>query len=185
MDISAKRQEIVDQAYRAFYDGGFHATGIDAVMAGSGISKRTLYKYFPSKEDLIQAVLEKYAGEAGDALMTAALARSEDPRRQIEAIFDIRREAMLTGDFRGCLAQKAAQEYKGKHDGIETCVRAGQGMLEDQLAALCEKAGLADPMGKAQQINVLLQGAVLLAQMRRDGTPFDAAKAMLKSILTQ
>ena len=182
-DHSAKRQDIVDQAYRAFADGGFHATGIDAVMAGSGISKRTLYKYFPSKEDLIQAVLEKYAGEAGDGLMAAIRGRSDDPRAQIEAMFDVRRDAMLAGGFQGCMIQKAAQEYKGKHDGIETCVRSGQDVIEGEVAALCEQAGLDDPKGKAQQINVLMQGAILLAQMRRDLAPFDAAKATLKAIL--
>jgi AcrR family transcriptional regulator len=51
-----KRLEIVKWVFDRFYEGGFYVTGIDTAMAGSGISKRTLYKYFPSKEQLIAAV---------------------------------------------------------------------------------------------------------------------------------
>ena len=98
-----KKQEIIAQAYDAFYDGGFHATGIDTVMANSGISKRTLYKYFPSKEDLIEAVLDQYGEDTDTYLFQPALARSADPREQILALFDVRRE-MMERTCRGCLA---------------------------------------------------------------------------------
>ncbi len=105
--IPTKKQEIIAQAYDAFYDGGFHATGIDTLMANSGISKRTLYKYFSSKEDLIEAVLDQYGADTDTFLFQPALSRSADPREQIAAIFDIRRE-MTERTCRGCLAMSRA-----------------------------------------------------------------------------
>lgn len=181
--MSAKKQEIIDHAFRCFYEGGFHATGIDTVMADTGISKRTLYKYFPSKEDLIEAVLDHYGDNVEEALFTPALARSNDPRGQILAIFDVRREMMDSCDHQGCLAQKAAQEYMGKHAGIEARGRVSGCFVEDRFAGLCEQAGIAEPKTVALQLNILLQGAVVLSQMRRETSAFDAARMMVERLL--
>ncbi len=171
-----KKQEIIAQAYDAFYDGGFHATGIDAVMANSGISKRTLYKYFPSKEDLIEAVLEQYGEDTDELLFKPALARSADPREQIMALFDIRREMMEQHACRGCLAMKAGQEYIGKHAGITARGRAASVYVEGRFIELCEKVGVKEPHEAGRQIGLLFQGAALTAQMQQDSTIFDIAK---------
>ncbi len=49
VEREGKKLEIVKYAFDRFHDGGFHATGMEAALAGSGISKRTIYKYFPQK----------------------------------------------------------------------------------------------------------------------------------------
>jgi AcrR family transcriptional regulator len=170
-----KKQDIIAKAYDAFYDGGFHATGIDTVMANSGISKRTLYKYFPSKEDLIEAVLEQYGEDTDTFLVTPALSRSHDPREQILALFDIRQE-MMTQNCRGCLAMKAGQEYIGKHDGIAARGKDASVYIERRFIGLCEKAGLKNPADTGRQLNLLFQGAALTGQMQQDPGVFDVAK---------
>lgn len=177
-----KRQEIIEQAMRLFYDGGFHATGVDAVMAGTGISKRTLYKYFPSKEHLIQAVLDHYGSLAEGALFCPAEAHA-DPRERILALFDIRREVMNGDNCLGCLAMKAAQEYKGKHPGIEEMGRRSSLLFEERLARWCDEAKIASPRETARQVALILQGAVLTSQMRGDTAVFDDAKAVVKKLL--
>jgi AcrR family transcriptional regulator len=171
-----KKQEIIAQAYDAFYDGGFHATGIDTVMANSGISKRTLYKYFPSKEDLIEAVLEQYSEDSDAFLFQPALARSDDPRQQIAALFDVRREMMEQTACRGCLAMKAGQEYIGKHAGIAAHGRDASVYVEGRFIELCERASLKNPRETGRQIGLLFQGAALTAQMQQDPSVFDIAK---------
>src|ERR1700761_2119267 len=80
--IEGKKLEIVKYAFDRFYEGGFHATGVEAALAGSGISKRTIYKYFPSKEDLIEAVLKLYSAVILQQLFDPVAAIS-DPREQI------------------------------------------------------------------------------------------------------
>jgi len=174
--VPAKKQEIIAQAYEAFYDGGFHATGIDTVMANSGISKRTLYKYFSSKEDLIEAVLARYGEDTDAFLFKPALVRSDDPREQIAALFDVRREMMTRTPCRGCLAMKAGQEYIGRHEGIAAHGRAASVYLEGRFTELCEKAGVKAPRETGRQIALLFQGAALTAQMQQDPSVFDVAK---------
>ncbi len=178
-----KKQEIIAQAYNAFYDGGFHATGIDTVMANSGISKRTLYKYFASKEDLIEAVLDQYGQDTDTHLFKPALSRSTDPYEQIAAIFDVRQEMMTQNFCRGCLAMKAGQEYIGKHEGIAARGRGASTYVENRFIALCEKAGLRQPRETGRQINLLFQGAALTGQMQQDPTVFDTAKKAVRILL--
>src|SRR6201992_1787906 len=88
--LEGKKLEIVKYAFDRLYEGGFHATGMEAALAGSGISKRTLYKYFPSKEDLIEAVLRLYSEVIVDQLF-GPVANLGDPRQQIIAFFDVRK----------------------------------------------------------------------------------------------
>ena len=177
-----KKQDIIAKAYDAFYDGGFHATGIDTVMANSGISKRTLYKYFPSKEDLIEAVLERYGEDTDAFLFAPALLRSDDPRQQILALFDIRQE-MMSQNCRGCLAMKAGQEYIGKHDGIAARGKVASLYIERRFIDLCEKAGLKNPADTGRQLNLLFQGAALTAQMQQDPKVFDVARTAAHILL--
>ncbi len=178
-----KKQEILDQAQRLFWCGGFHATGVDTVLADTGISKRTLYKYFPSKEHLIEAVLDQYSGAVDDALFAPAFARSSDPREQILAIFDVRREMMECGNFQGCLAMKAGMEYVGKHAGIEDRSRQSSVYVEERFIDLCRAAGLQHAGDIGRQVNLLFQGAVMTAQMRRETDVFDAAKATVRRLV--
>jgi AcrR family transcriptional regulator len=179
-----KKLEIVKWAFDRFYEGGFHATGIDTAMAGSGISKRTLYKYFPSKEELIAAVLIHY-GEFIMHELFDPVATIKDPRKQIIAFFDVRRTMLDENPTRGCLAIKACQEYLGKHEGIVALGRNSTLNVEERFVELCKRAGFAQPSALGKQINVLFQGALLLAHISGESSPFASAKAAVSTMLEQ
>jgi AcrR family transcriptional regulator len=188
MDMSTdaqtlKKQEILDRAERLFYCGGFHATGVDAVLADSGISKRTLYKYFASKEELIQAVLDRYAANVDKMVFGPAMARVDDPRGRILAVFDVRRELMDMTDYLGCLAMKAAEEYKDRHPGIEESGRQSVEYVEQRFVELCRAAGMRDPETVGRTVALLLQGAVVTSQLRRDTSAFETAKTTVESLI--
>jgi AcrR family transcriptional regulator len=178
-----KKLDIVKRAYNSFYDGGFHATGVDAVMADSGISKRTLYKYFGSKEDLIQAVLDYYATQISEELFSAAQAASDDPRAQILAFFDIREQLIVSRPIRGCLGIKASQEYVGKHNGIAASGKAFAEFVEGNFVRLCGEAGFEKPGQLGKEITILFQGAVLLAQVYGNPSPFETAKVATLALM--
>jgi AcrR family transcriptional regulator len=179
-----KKLEIVKWAFDRFYEGGFHATGIDTAMAGSGISKRTLYKYFPSKEELIAAVLVHY-GEFIMHELFDPVAAIKDPKKQIIAFFDVRRTMVDENPTRGCLAIKACQEYLGKHEGIVALGKSSALKVEERFVELCKRAGFAQPAALGKQINVLFQGALLLAHISGESTSFVSAKTVVSTMLEQ
>jgi AcrR family transcriptional regulator len=181
--IEGKKLEIVKYAFNRFSEDGFHATGMEAALAGSGISKRTLYKYFPSKEDLIEAVLWLYSEGVVHELFDP-IAHISDPREQIIEFFDVRKIAgrMLT---RGCLGMKAAQEYAGKDERIVELGIAASSRGEVKFRELCKQAGFDKPHRLAKQLNLLLQGALTLSHASGETSAFllakDAASAILKA----
>jgi len=180
--VPAKKLEILKLAFDRFYDGGFHATGIDTVMAESGISKRTLYKYFPSKEDLIEGVLDYYGEEIANDYFAPAQAGHDDVRDQILACFDSRR-MLLEADRRGCLGIKASQEYAGKHEGIAARGERLGFYVEQRFIDMCEKLPVKNPTLLGKQITVLFQGALLLSQVYRDAAPFETARTAVEILL--
>jgi len=179
--LKGKKLEIVRYAFDRFYESGFHATGMEAALVGSGISKRTLYKYFPSKEDLIEAVLQLYA-EAVVHELFGPVADISDPREQIVAFFDVERinGRMLT---RGCLGMKAAQEFAGKHDSIVELGRYASSRGESKFLDLCKQAGFAEPECLAKQLNLIFQGALILSHTSEDTSPFMSAKDAVSAVL--
>ena len=181
VELEGKKLEIVKYAFGRFYESGFHATSMEGALAGSGISKRTLYKYFPSKEDLIEAVLTLYS-EAVVQQLFGPVAHISDPREQIIAFFDVRKVAgrMLT---RGCLGMKAAQEYAGKDADIVALGRCAASLGETKFLELCKQAGLAEPARVAKQLNLIFQGALSLSHTLGDTSPFMLAKDMASAVL--
>jgi AcrR family transcriptional regulator len=183
--LEGKKLEIVKLAFDRFYDGGFHGTGIDTLMADSGISKRTLYKYFSSKEELIEAVLSYYGAGIVNELFDPVTKGSDDPRKRILAFFDIRKAMVDKCPTRGCLGIKASQEYVGKHEGIAAQGKMAALYVEQTFSDLCQKAGFIQPSKLGKQINILFQGALLLSQVLGDSSPFVSAKTAVSTLLDQ
>jgi len=181
LEIEGKKLEIVKYAFDRFYEGGFHATTMEAALGGSGISKRTLYKYFPSKEDLIEAVLRLYGEHVVDE-MFGPVAAIEDPREQIVEFFDVNKISgrMLT---RGCLGMKAAQEYAGKNGRIVELGRYASSRGEAKFLELCKLAGFAEPERVAKQLNLIFQGALVLSHASGETSSFISARDTAAAIL--
>ena len=180
-EVEGKKLDIVKYAFGRFYEAGFHATGMEAALAGSGISKRTLYKYFSSKEELIEAVLRLYSKGVVHELFDP-VAHISDPREQIIEFFDVSKIAgrMLT---RGCLGMKAAQEYAGKHEGIVELGIVASSRGEVKFLELCKRAGFAKPQRLAKQLNLLLQGALALSHASGETSAFLLAKDVASMVL--
>src|ERR1700677_4378268 len=90
----AMQERILDTAGRLFYGQGIRAIGVDTIAAEIGISKRTLYNHFPSKDALIAAYLERR--------FVPPRASDKPPAEQILATFDALERRFSAKDFRGC-----------------------------------------------------------------------------------
>ncbi len=178
-----KRDEIVRQAYGVFYEHGCHTTGVDRLLADSGISKRTLYKYFRSKEELVSAAVVHYKETTLAAMITEISRRTNDPKEKLLAIFDLRREILESGDYSGCFAINAKLEYEGKNPEIETACRQFEAEFESFITDLCVKARLRHPEHVARQIMVLVEGTIVYGQSQHSPAIASAARDVVQMIL--
>ncbi len=93
---SAKRQQIVDAARRTFLANGFAATSMDTVVAEAGVSKQTLYRYFPSKTDLLAAVITSEVALTGIFVEPPPVGSSAELRAQLVGLARAVTHEMLT-----------------------------------------------------------------------------------------
>ena len=119
-ETSDARQRILETADRLFYQDGVRAVGVDRIIAEAGVAKMSLYKHFPSKDDLILAAL-KHREESVLEFFRVALERHgkkiKDPLR---AFFAALKDLVEAPEFRGCPFQNAAVELADPgHPGAE------------------------------------------------------------------
>ena len=129
------QERILETTDRLFYEQGIRAVGVDTVAAEAGISKRTLYNYYPSKDELITAYrVPIQAGAATDA----------PPVQQILGNFDrLERSFSRVADFRGCPFVNAVAELKQPDHAANKIAIA----FKDERRALVPRAAAASRRG--------------------------------------
>jgi len=88
-EASTARQQILETASLLFYQKGIQNVGINEVIAQSGVAKRTLYRHFPSKDDLILEVMQHRARQWMSWFKTATADRGNTPKARLLATFDV------------------------------------------------------------------------------------------------
>jgi AcrR family transcriptional regulator len=184
---SARRDHLVETALGLFYRNGFHATGIDTILAESGVAKMTLYKHFKGKDELILAALELRHDRWSEWLRGEVERRSGSPRRRLLLVFDVLGEWFRMEDFRGCFFLNAASEYSGLEPRIQEAVAGHKRWVRKLLERLASQAGARDANGLAGQLALLVEGAITVALVERDadsaGTAKEAARVLIRAAL--
>jgi AcrR family transcriptional regulator len=179
-----KRDQLVETAWYLFYRDGYHATGIDRVLAQAGVAKMTLYKHFRSKEELILAVLEKRSSQFQESLARFLQAKRRTPEGELLAVFDWLIAWVESKDFRGCLFQKAMAEYQETNDPIHRAALAHKAVFHGEIRRLVTEAGLVKPKDLGDQLAVLAEGAIVISQATGSSMPAqharDAAQALIR-----
>ncbi|RVD62084.1 TetR/AcrR family transcriptional regulator [Mesorhizobium sp. M7A.F.Ca.ET.027.03.2.1] len=162
---SGKRQHVVDTAYVLFKRAGFHATGIDRIIAEADVAKMTMYRHFPSKDELIVEVLD-YRAMRFDRQLDRLAQEDVAPEQKIGKIFDWHARWFRSPDFHGCLFAHALAEFGDPgHPIFEAVVRQKNGLKRRMQSILEEMM----PHGRAESVAatllMLIEGATLLAQM--------------------
>lgn len=177
---AAKRGRLLDVAQDLFSRYGYHAVGIDTVLAEAGVAKMTLYHHFPSKEALIAAVLDRRAAEIASELATKVAAARGGAAGRVLAVFDWLEDWFRSPGFHGCLFIKAASEYPAESDLPRRAAAAVKASCQKLLSDLCGELGLAPMRVKplSRQLALLLEGATVLAFIeRRPEAAVDAREA--------
>lgn len=170
---SDRRAHLVETALKLFYRNGFHATGIDTVLAESGVAKMTLYKHFKTKEDLIIAAL-KHGEEAWMKWFSLTVERlGRTPRGRLLAVFDalgrwFRCEGTGDTEFCGCTFINVAGEYTDPRHPVHAVAAAQKRRVRAYLTGLARAAGARDPAALGQHLALLAEGAVVQAHVAGD-----------------
>ena len=182
------RDRLLATADRLFYADGIRAVGIDRVIAEAGVAKATLYAHFPSKDDLILAVLH-HREAAVVAFFTEATARHrkrvKDPLR---AFFAALKEWFASPGFRGCAFQNAAVELADPDHPGTAFVRGHKKRFHETLAGFVREAVGPAGAAVAPAVAVLVEGAIVTALIDRSPAVAyvarDAAARLLSSVTT-
>lgn len=146
-----------------FYAEGFTATGVDRVCAVAGISKRTLYKFFGSKDELITRSLAQRDLEIRNGLLGPAEAASDDPAARLVAVFAALDGWLGQDDFRGCPYLNAAAEIPARSHPARVVVVDHKDAIRAWLESNATRAGAADPRALAWQLMLVFDGAIAQA----------------------
>jgi AcrR family transcriptional regulator len=169
------KDRILQTADRLFYLKGIRAIGVDTISAEIGISKRTLYNHFPSKDALIAAYLEH----------RFVLPKPSDkpPVEQILGTFDALERRFGAKDFRGCPFVNAVAELGDEDKSVKKIAVAfkesRRRWFHDRLVEL----GVTDPDGLATQLQLLVDGSIAQDLVRDDPAMARAAKGAARVLL--
>jgi AcrR family transcriptional regulator len=170
------RERLLAAASELFYSEGINSVGIDRVIERAGVAKASLYSNFESKDDLVRAYLVQ-RHEARRARIEARLAKIDDPKDKLLAIFDVLGEVLKQSDFRGCAFIRAGTETRPDSSAHGICVDS-RGWMRRLFRDLAKDAGAKDPSGLAAQFMLLYDGAVVAAQMDKDPSAASVAKRL-------
>lgn len=178
-----KRAQIIDAARRCFYEQGITATGVDTIAEAAGVSKRTLYNHFASKDDLVLAYIDAREQSGWRTLLNELLDGVEEPVERILAYFDAYFYVNDDEEFRGCALINAAAEVGDPESPVLARLRTNKDRVHREIAQLVREAGMPDPDSIAETLVLLLEGSVALYGIRRDGGGAAAAKQAARRML--
>ena len=164
----AMKDRILETADRLFYLQGIRAVGVDTIAAEIGISKRTLYNHFPSKDALISAYLERR--------FVAPRPSDESPVEQILGTFDALERRFAAKDFRGCPFVNAVAELGSEDRAVRRIAVAFKESRRIWFRDLLVQLGVADPEALATQLVLLVDGSIAQDLVRNDPAMARAAK---------
>jgi AcrR family transcriptional regulator len=171
------RARILTAASELFYFEGINATGVERIASRASVSKRTLYRHFPSKTALVEEYLRRLRREAGESKSMGT------PRTRLLALFEL--SDADNGRMRGCPFHNAAVEAAGAMPAVEHIVHQHKRDYVDGLTQLAREAGATDPEMLGGQIALLYEGASGLSTSLNDPAPWTRARAAAEALIDQ
>jgi AcrR family transcriptional regulator len=178
------RERILDTAYELFSRRGIRDVGVDEVITRAGVAKATLYRHFPSKDDLVIAFLERREQRWTLAWVEAeARRRGSAPEDQLLAIFELFDEWFHRDDFEACSFINVLLEMGPAHPAGQASVRH-LASIRSIVARLADEAALRDPESFARSWHILMKGAIVSAA-EGDAQAAQRARSMASLLIEQ
>src|ERR1700732_717776 len=181
---SSARERILDAAYELFSRRGIQAVGVNEVIERAGVATATLYRHFPSKDELVLAFLDLREQRWTKGFIEAgAMRRGSNPEERLLAIFDVLDEWFHRDDFEAGSFIKVLRELGPEHPAGDASVRHLE-QLRAIARHLAEEAGLRDTESFARSWHILMEGSIVGAA-EGDVEAAQRGKAMARLLIDQ
>ena len=155
----AARQRIFDTAAKLFYRRGIRAVGVDAIADRAKATKMSLYRNFPSKDELVAEWLRDHDAKFWQTWDKMAQMHPLDARKQLQAAFALLAKHVSDPAARGCPMANAAVEITETDHPARKIIETHKLKLRSRLAELCLRSGASEPALLADELFLLMEGA--------------------------
>ncbi len=165
---SPARERLLLAAAELTYAGGIEATGVDAIARAAGVTKRTLYQHFRSKDELIGAALAMRDAPALEGLRAAVERQVARGQRPVDALFAVLGRVFAADGYRGCAFVNASLEVGDAEHPVHAVTRTHLSGRAALVADVCAAEGVSDP-SVVEGVRLLVEGAFVLSAAGGDG----------------
>lgn len=178
------RERILDASYELFSQRGIRAVGVNEVIERADVATATLYRHFPSKDELVLAFLQlREQRWTRDFIEAGALSRSSDPEEQLLAIFDVFDDWFHREDFEACSFVNVLLEMGPEHPAGDASVWHLE-QIRSIVRRLAKGARLRDTESFASSFHILMKGSIIAAG-EGDTHAAQRGKAMARLLVEQ
>lgn len=178
------RERILAAARDLFYRQGIRAVGVEAIAEAAQTNKMTLYRHFPSKDELVAEYLRRFAEEDEAVWACIAAAHPGDPLAQLRAWVQRMAGEISDPGSRGCAIANAGVQIPETEHPARCVIENHKRALRAHVLDLCMAAGLRDPQLVADGIFLILEGARVNIQSEGHGGPACRFVALSEDLIT-
>lgn len=157
--VQVLREHILETASDLFYRRGVRAVGVDLIIQEAGVAKTSLYRHFPTKDDLIVAFLEREDLEFWSLWDEVAREHAADPMAELETHMRWIGERLARANYRGCPQINVAAEFAEPNHPARHVSRAHMRALRARLDELAQRLGASNARELGAQLALLVNGA--------------------------
>ncbi len=178
------RERVVDAASKLFYREGIRAVSVDAVAEEAGVTKKTFYYHFRSKDDLVAEYLSSRDQPNLDLFESWFRSAEGDVADRVDAIFTGVARSARHPAWRGCGFLRTAAELANLPGHPAMVIGAShKKKFENWLSGELAESGIDNPAAIARQIVVLLDGVFSTLLVHRDADYAESAGQAARTLI--
>ena len=162
--LPSARERVFKTAAELFYRKGIRAVGVETIAAEANTTKMSLYRSFPSKDELVAEWLRDHDTHFWQTWDAMAKKFPKDPRKQLRTAFALLAKHVADPNARGCPIANAAVELTEKDHPARKVIEAHKANLRARLAELCVQMKAQEPELLADELFLLMEGAQVSIQ---------------------
>jgi AcrR family transcriptional regulator len=182
IDPAATRAKVLAAAAELFYERGVNGVGVNEIAARAEASKLSIYRYFSSKENLVESMLAAHSDRIHDWLRRRTATAPAGPDRVL-AIFDLLMGWFAEQNYHGCTVLNTMIDTRGDQEGVRAIAREHLKRYRDLLEERLIEAGVTHPGLLSRQLLLLIEGVTMVTTVDGDDSAGADARAAASALI--